>query len=72
MTYMAVLKEIELKSTSLSAQEIARNKHFMALGQAVGAFEDVELTPETKRLSQLVAEGRISTKEAAQLALKHA
>lgn len=72
MNFETLIAEIERRNPTLSKQEIARNKHHLALGRAVGAFEGVEMTPEAEKLSQLVAEGRIRTKDAAKLALKYA
>ena len=72
MNFVELISELEKRETKLSRQQIALNKHHLKLGRAVGAFEDVKLTPETEKLSELVAEGRIRTKEAAKLALRYA
>ena len=72
MNFAELISKLEQRETSLSEDEIAQNKHHLTLGRAVGAFEDVELTPEIKKLSELVAEGRVRTKEAAELAIRYA
>lgn len=64
MNFAELISELEKRETKLSEAEIAQNKHHLNLGLAVGAFEDVNLTPEAEKLSELVAEGRIKTKEA--------
>ena len=70
--FAELISELEKRETKLSEAEIAQNKHHLTLGRAVGAFEDVDITPEIKKLSELVAEGRVRTKEAAELALRYA
>lgn len=72
ITYQQILEELEKRPTTFPPHVIAAKKARFPNIFAIGAFEDVVVTPETEKLMHLLAEGKITKKEGIELISKYA